>query len=503
LSIGWQRCPVRYPLSMSLEPILSIVIPTRNRPIQLESTLRNLLNIAGPELKIEIIVSDNSDYATKPIIQDQRIKWVRPKKNLETAEENLFFALDFAIGTYIWPLGDDDVVLKNAFVELIKYCHEGNLDAMVWNTRNVGHDYQAVGWSRVMCSSEVLLLSYESFLERLGYWSIPAGISLTVFKRALINEDRKNQVQMLKSKIYSHVTFYALIFKEANFAFVNIDLVEYRTNMYDVSHSTTNHWTNYADSQGLSDRYFWLDGFVSHLNLLEKYSAIKSDFISRALDIGHFNHRIPLLEHIIEMLFDQIENDLAGRSRRKISSEEINRVTEYLERNAPSYSALLRSLKLLISSSSVSNKAEQNFLELKSRWITDRQSYPYRRYFRGRVHGYFVYETPLGWLALEQSGIERINFAPEIKYLNQLMLGIEFPNVQGIYTGATKEELFDQIRNKFLKKEQLLEMEQLQIVPNTFKILENNKYPKSFLRRAWERLPLRMKINLKRKILGH
>lgn len=488
---------------MPPDPILSIIIPTRNRPIQLESTLRNLLNIAGLELQIEIIVSDNSDFATKPIIQDQRVKWVRPKKSLETAEENLLFAIDFAIGTYIWPLGDDDIVLKHAFEELIKYCYKGKFDAMVWNTRNVSHSYQAVGWSRVICSSQELSLSYKSFLERLGFWSIPAGISLTVFKRALINEDKKNEVQLLKSKIYSHVTFYALIFKEANFAFINLDLVEYRTNLYDVSHSSTNHWTDYSDSQGLSDRHFWLDGFVSHLNLLEKHSAIESDFLSRALDIGHFNHRIPLLEHMIEILFDQVEKDLAGSSRRKISFEEFNRVTEYLERNAPSYSALLSSMKVLISSSSVPNKAKQNFLKLKSRWVNDRQSYPYRRYFRGRVYGYFVYETPLGWLALEQAGIDRINLAPEIKYLNQLLLGIEFPNVDGIYTGQTKMELLDQIKNKFLKKEQLLEIERLQIVPNTFKTFENKKRPKSSLLRLWDRLPLRLKVYLKSKLRGH
>lgn len=196
--------------------LLSIVIPTRNRNMELCATLNNIIHIIGGSTGVEIIVSDNSDLPVTNLPKYPQLKVIRPEIPLDTAEENLFYALEVASGEYIWPLGDDDIVRSSALRQLLAECEIGRFDAMVWNTRNVSSEYETVGWSRVRCNSSILQISYRQFLERMGYWSIPAGISLTVFKRKLINGRDLQLIKELKSKIYSHVTLYALAFKDSN-----------------------------------------------------------------------------------------------------------------------------------------------------------------------------------------------------------------------------------------------------------------------------------------------
>lgn len=69
-----------------------------------------------------------------------------------------------------------------------------------------------------------------------------------------------------------------------------------------MAHNETDHWSNFSSKHNLSDHYFWLNGFIEHVKLLEREGAIESNFIGRSIDIGHFNHRIPLLEHMINMI---------------------------------------------------------------------------------------------------------------------------------------------------------------------------------------------------------
>jgi hypothetical protein len=483
-------------------PLLSIVIPTRNRLLELSATLQNLTFLLSDNLAVEILVSDNSDTALSSELFDARVQIIRPDEVLQTAEENLFFALTKARGIYIWPLGDDDVVLSSGLKRIIEECESGRLDAFTMNTRNVTHDYRPMGWSRVLCFSEEVQMPYHQFLERIGYWSIPAGISLTVFKAELISEKSLSLVMNLKSKIYSHVTLYGLIFNQKKFAFLNVDIVEYRTNLYDVSHSTTNHWTSYTSKLKVHDRFFWLNGFLEHLILLEKNGAINSTYLSRALDIGHFNHRLPLLEHMFSMFVDQVLLDTQSQSKIPISNFEIKEILDYFQTKEPSYIGYYEEIRLILFGSQDLKTKIEKLTQIRENWSIERASYPYRRFYAARIYGHFIYETPLGWMALPPAAAGSHHGTPGIRNLGDMLLGIDFPNVIGIETAQSKEELMVKIREIQMTSETLEKMSGFQLIPSQYKMNELQKRQKSLLRRVWDVLPLRMKIYLRESIYG-
>jgi hypothetical protein len=482
-------------------PILSIVIPTRNRPAQVKATLTNLKNVIPPSLKIEILVSDNSDNPLDLGEFKSEVICVRPPQILQTAEENLAFVLKEASGIYVWPLGDDDVILKTGFEKLVSECLLGRYDGFTMNTRNVSSDYRAMGWSRVMCFENKIELSYDNFLERIGYWSIPAGISLTVFKRELINNEVLGVILNSDSKIYSHVTMYAMMFNSKSFAFINTDLVEYRTNLYDVSHQSTDHWTAYSSSLGKNDRFFWLTGFIHQLQFLERHSAIKPNYIARAIDIGHFNHRLPLLEHMFSMLLDQISLDLNGKSKISMKSQEVTEIIEYFESKEPSLLGYYNEVTELYKSNKTIEEKKNLINELQQNWSMERTSYPYRRFYRTRAFGFFIYETPMGWLALPQETSSTNFSVPSVNHLDLMLLGIDIPRVRNIYTAESYEALSFILKDLDLDLNFFQDVLEFQLAPARFKQLNNNKKV-TLVRKLWLRLPLRMKIYLKRSLSG-
>ena len=101
--------------------LLSICIPTYNRP----ESLRNCLNsISKQNLKnFEVCISDNAskfdlNKIIKPFKKKLRIKFARNKKNQGFAM-NVLNVSKMATGKYIWFLGDDDLVTNNSINHLL------------------------------------------------------------------------------------------------------------------------------------------------------------------------------------------------------------------------------------------------------------------------------------------------------------------------------------------------------------------------------------------------
>ena len=93
-------------------PLVTVGIPTYNRPLGLEKTLQCILK--QTYIQIEIIVSDNcsTDNNVLPILQkyaaqDGRIKYFIQEKNLSLVP-NFQFLLDKARGEYFMWAADDD-----------------------------------------------------------------------------------------------------------------------------------------------------------------------------------------------------------------------------------------------------------------------------------------------------------------------------------------------------------------------------------------------------------
>jgi len=113
-------------------PILSIIIPTRNRAEYAISAIRSVLNITSP--KVELVVQDNSsnkdleEYLSLNIC-DSRVRYNHTTEQLDMVE-NFNGAAEMATGEYITFLGDDDGV-NPEIVDAVAWAKAKGFDALL------------------------------------------------------------------------------------------------------------------------------------------------------------------------------------------------------------------------------------------------------------------------------------------------------------------------------------------------------------------------------------
>lgn len=101
-------------------PILSVIIPTRERAATLTYTLASVLDQASDDF--EVIVSDNvSNDDTANVVKskkDNRIRYFRTSCRLSMCD-NYEFALNKATGQYVIIIGDDDAAIPGMLDALL------------------------------------------------------------------------------------------------------------------------------------------------------------------------------------------------------------------------------------------------------------------------------------------------------------------------------------------------------------------------------------------------
>jgi glycosyltransferase involved in cell wall biosynthesis len=106
-------------MSSRSNPLLSVIIPTRERAETLQYTLRTALDQSSQNF--EVIVSDNfSQDNTAQVVSsfsDPRIRLINPGRRLSMSD-HWDFALLHAAGDYVMFIGDDDAVLPGALDKL-------------------------------------------------------------------------------------------------------------------------------------------------------------------------------------------------------------------------------------------------------------------------------------------------------------------------------------------------------------------------------------------------
>lgn len=123
--------------------LLSIIIPTRERPDTLKHCLRTVL--MQEDDRYEVIVSDNcSGPETKEVVnsfRSEKIKYIRPENRLGMSE-NFEFALQHIKGDWVTIIGDDDGLLPNAvsrFFEIL-----GDTDVRVVSSLPCGFEWPSL-----------------------------------------------------------------------------------------------------------------------------------------------------------------------------------------------------------------------------------------------------------------------------------------------------------------------------------------------------------------------
>ncbi|RYG57316.1 MAG: glycosyltransferase, partial [Alphaproteobacteria bacterium] len=101
-------------------PIVSVLVPTRERANTLKSTLASALDQKSPDY--EVVVSDNCSQDDTAVVvaglNDPRVQYFKTSSRLSMCD-NYEFALEKARGTYVIIIGDDDAIIPGALDELI------------------------------------------------------------------------------------------------------------------------------------------------------------------------------------------------------------------------------------------------------------------------------------------------------------------------------------------------------------------------------------------------
>lgn len=115
---------------MRTNPLISIIIPTKNRSQYAESTIQACLSIGKD---IEVIVADSSDnerlsISLKDLSTFENVKYVRTDPNFSVVD-NFNSAIAHANGEYITCIGDDDFVTPG-IIEIAEYARSNQIDCI-------------------------------------------------------------------------------------------------------------------------------------------------------------------------------------------------------------------------------------------------------------------------------------------------------------------------------------------------------------------------------------
>ncbi|WP_426030571.1 glycosyltransferase family 2 protein [Caulobacter sp. DWP3-1-3b2] len=133
------------------EPVLSIVIPTYERPAELQLTVQSIADQLkeGLEEKVEILISDNaSGPDTNGMIQALADRYPRLSYMVNARDEggffNLFAAPWRARGRYTWTFGSDDVLLEGGVASVVSILEREAPSFLTLNKRAANADLTEV-----------------------------------------------------------------------------------------------------------------------------------------------------------------------------------------------------------------------------------------------------------------------------------------------------------------------------------------------------------------------
>lgn len=153
-------------------PLLSIVIPTKNRYETLLPVVRSILAFVKQE-DVEIVIQDNSDNRRladsffRNQDNDSRVKYYYIEDPI-SIQENTNAAIGNANGKFIVFIGDDDLVSPYIY-DIVKFINKKDIDCLIYNPAYYW-------WDTVEFKKE------NFFYKKKALW-IPKNISLKLQKK--------------------------------------------------------------------------------------------------------------------------------------------------------------------------------------------------------------------------------------------------------------------------------------------------------------------------------
>ena len=222
--------------------LLSICIPTYNRPNQLPNCLHSIyLAKKNSNLDFEVCISDNgSNYDVTKIIQpyEDKLK-IRLNKNKVNLgyQPNLLKTISIATGEYVWAIGDDDLLIPGSLQKIEKLLNDNrDVDFFYINSYLLDYSYLSKfekPFNTKNLPNDMEKLSKKKISQKLHFWDLIdykvsfdflLGNFLNIFKRKmwLDNVNCLNENLLKDTRVWSnfdntcaHIKIYANAFKNS------------------------------------------------------------------------------------------------------------------------------------------------------------------------------------------------------------------------------------------------------------------------------------------------
>lgn len=130
---------------MNTQPLISILIATKNRQKYCLSAVESILSLSDND--IEVVVQDNSDDKSlqdmlQPFMQDSRMIY-RYTPPPFSSIDNFNAALELATADYVCLIGDDDGI-NPEIIQAAQWAKDNNVDALVGNI-NANYRWEGTG----------------------------------------------------------------------------------------------------------------------------------------------------------------------------------------------------------------------------------------------------------------------------------------------------------------------------------------------------------------------
>lgn len=283
-----------------MEPLITIAIPTRNRPNFLQQSLESVLNQAYESLRV-LVIDNNSEMDMSPIINkfsDSRVSFVKNSENLGIIG-NWNKAIELCRTEYLSVFHDDDIMLPQ-FISR-------SIDALE-NNPTVGFSYShanKVDESLNYISLWSSLFPGEGFIKGTDYilYTIKQGCCVTIAPTVVVRKNVFDSVGKFRDNLCFNSFDFNMWLRIANkfdVYFVNEVLVNYRVHEGQMSKT---YWRSHRKAKGRLATMFELQEAISLLLDRKDISTDQKrvDFLNTKLKENN-----KLAAHYARMLVDNL-----------------------------------------------------------------------------------------------------------------------------------------------------------------------------------------------------
>jgi glycosyltransferase involved in cell wall biosynthesis len=324
----------------SLSPILTILIPTRNKAKNLDNTLRRIIKSVeyakADDGTVEIVIANNlSSDNTEEISRNwsnryQYIKYYKHQESYPSAEESLFNGIKYCNGEYVWSFGDDDYMHHDAIIKLLDVLNKSQSQFVLLNCDILTPDKKHI--IQYMRSNKDLV-EYKNGIDLFkdfGLISATTTLSCLVFKRERIDISLFKQFSNI-SAIYSHSAFLLTSFYNVKSAFLAVPILTYKSNVVD---DEMRNIVNNSKDNGRFELFSFTTGIlrlVENISLITKIPK-REILFCREVEINRqfwcVKHTV-LIHFIIRNYLQQIM--MIGKNSIMYKIKNLTEITDYIK----------------------------------------------------------------------------------------------------------------------------------------------------------------------------